>query len=395
MDNTQEQFDATFFSDPFPTFAKLRRHAPVQKIDDVYGRGAGWLVTRFDDVLTVLKDPRFVLAVEDQRPTSGSLMRVYPNLTGTDGPYHRRLRRAVSKGFTPRFVEGLRPRVKRLAHELIDEIEAADGREFDFIGAFAFPLPIDVISYMLGLPTSDREKLRAWSEIIFDDLGGDTSQHPEEMAEFVIYLKGLFERKRTNPEDDLISALVRVEEGEDALSEEELIGMVTVLIFAGHETTKNLLGNGVLALLTHPEQLAKLRAQPELMPGAVEELLRLESPSTMVIPRYATEDIMLGEHLIRAGEMVVPSPSSANRDEAQFTDPETLDIARQLNKHIAFGQGVHYCLGAPLARLEAQEALAALLERFPELTLNADPENLTWRANPALRGLSALPLRYG
>ena len=283
MDTTQP-FDATFFKDPFPAFAKLRQHAPVQKVN-VYGQ-EGWLVTRFEDALTVLKDPRFVLAVEDQRPPEGPIFRVFPQLLNTDGLDHRRLRKMVSKGFTPRFIEGLRPGVRRRAHELIDEIEASGGA-FDFIGAFAFPLPIDVISDMLGLPVSDRSRLRAWSEALFDDLDNFTltSKHPEEMAEFMDYLKGLFEHKRTNPGDDLISALVRAEEGEDTLSEEELIGMVTMLIFAGHETTTNLLGNGMLALLTHPAQLAKLRAQPELMPSAVEELLRLETPVTMAAPR--------------------------------------------------------------------------------------------------------------
>ena len=210
---------------------------------------------------------------------------------------------------------------------------------------------------------------------------------------FVDYLRELFEHKRTNPGDDLISALVRSEEGEDTPSEEELIEMLTLLLFAGHETVMNLLSNSVVALLSYPAQLAKLRAQPELAPLVVEELLRLEGPVTIVARRYAAENIQLGEQLIRAGETVLLAPASANHDEAHFT-LDDVGIARELNKYLAFAHSVHYCLGAPLARLEAQEALTALLERFPKLTLGADTESLARRVNPT-RGLRTLPLRYG
>ena len=383
MDATQP-FDATFFT-PFPTFAKLRQHAPAQRVN-TYGRD-GWLVTRFGDAVSVLKDPRFV-----PKPPSGALLHTFPQLLNTEGLDHRRLCRAVSKGFTPRFTARLGSRARRRAHELIDEIEASQGREFDLIEAFVFPLPMDVVSDILGLPTSGRGWRRVWSTALFG-LSALATSAQEEVTMFVDYLRELFEHKRTNPGDDLISALVRSEEGEDTPSEEELIEMLTLLLFAGHETVMNLLSNSVVALLSYPAQLAKLRAQPELAPLVVEELLRLEGPVTIVARRYAAENIQLGEQLIHAGETVLLAPASANHDEAHFT-LDDVGIARELNKYLAFAHSVHYCLGAPLARLEAQEALAALLERFPKLTLGADTESLARRVNPT-RGLRTLPLRYG
>ena len=396
-------FGAGFSGDSFAAFAQLRQQAPVFKFS-VYEHDA-WLITRFEDVVAVLKDARFGLSPTRQLKLSedaANAANVGPldgtsHLLSTDGLDHRRLRNLVSKGFTPKFVEGLRPQVRSLAQELIDAIEASGSREFDLIDSFAFPLPINVISGMLGLPLEDREKFRAWSDSMFRAVGVTADEQLDntaEMTAFTDYLLGLFELKRREPGDDLVSALVRAEDAGDTLSEQELISMVALLIFAGHETTVNLLGNGMLALLTHPAELAKLRAQPDLLGSAVEELLRLEGPVTLTAPRFALEDLTLGGQQIRAGEMVMAALSSANRDETQFTDPDELDIARKLNKHIAFGQGVHYCLGAPLARMEAEEALGALLERFPDLSLNAAPDTLTWRVNPQLRGLEALPLRY-
>lgn len=394
--------DASFFGDS-AAFAQLRQQAPVYKFR-VYEHDA-WLITRFEDIVAVLKDPRFGLGatrqlkLSEDAASSASVgpLDGTPHLLSTDGLDHRRLRSLVSKGFTPKFVEGLRPQVQSLARELIDAIEASGDREFDLIDSFAFPLPINVISGMLGLPLEDREKFREWSDSMFKAVGVTADRQLDntaEMAAFTDYLLGLFELKRRSPGDDLVSALVRAEDAGDTLSEQELISMVALLIFAGHETTANLLGNGLLALLTHPAELAKLRAQPDLLGSAVEELLRLEGPVTLTAPRFALEDLTLSGQQIRAGEMVMAALSSANHDETQFTDPDELDIARGLNKHIAFGQGVHYCLGAPLARMEMEEALKMLLERFPDLALNTAPDALTWRVNPQLRGLEALPLRY-
>lgn len=389
-------FTPEYFANPFPALAHLRQDAPISKIK-VGGRDT-WLVTRFDDAVAVLKDDRFSLrptgAAERRSVGVGGPLGSSPHLLSTDGLDHRRLRDLVGKGFTPRFVEGLRPQIEGIAQRLLDAIEASGARTFDFIEAFAFPLPIDVIMGMLGLPPADRTKFRHWSDAIFSTIGSPDADSQADMDAFVAYLSGLFEEKRQHPGDDLISALVLNDGADDALSHEELIAMVMLLIFAGHETTVNLLGNGLLALLTRPEVLARLRAEPELMPSAVEELLRLEGPVTMPGPRFATEDVTLDGHTILAGESVLVALASANRDESRFKDPDELDIARELNKHLAFGQGVHYCLGAPLARLEAQVALAAVLDRFPNLALDADPAALAWRANPALRGLQTLPLRY-
>ena len=393
-------FGASASGDSFAAFAQLRQQAPVFKFR-AYEHDA-WLVTRFEDVVAVLKDARFGVSpnrhlnVSEGATNLGPLDET-PNLLSTDGLDHRRLRNLVSKSFTPKFVEGLRPQVQSLARELIDAIEASGSREFDLVDSFAFPLPINVISGMLGLPLEDREKFREWSDSMFRAVGVTADQqfdNTAEMAAFTNYLLELVELKRRQPGNDLVSALVRAEDKGDTLDEQELISMVALLIFAGHETTVNLLSNGMLALLTHPAELAKLRAQPDLLGSAVEELLRLEGPVTLTAPRFALEDLTLGGQQIRAGEMVMAALSSANHDEAQFTDPDELNIARKLNKHIAFGQGVHYCLGAPLAWMEAEEALRALLERFPDLSLNADPDTLPWRVNPQLRGLEALPLKY-
>ncbi|WP_102124752.1 cytochrome P450 [Deinococcus planocerae] len=333
-----------------------------------------WLIARFDDAVSALKDQNLALGQfwEGVPEVGGNVQAAFPNVLNTDGLDHRRLRALVSEGFTPRFVESLRPRVRHLAHELIDAIEATGGRGFDLMEAFAAPLPIRVISDMLGLPAGDHERLRVWADQLTDDIGQRMSGYPESMEAFKAYLRALFEHQRARPGDDLVSAMVRAGEGGDALSERELIGMTSLLIFAGHETTVRLIGSGMLALLRRPDAVAELRARPELLAPAVEELLRLEGPATMTSPRSALADVRLSDCTVRAGELVV-ALASANRDETQFAGPDELHIARGLNRHLAFSRGVHSSLWAPLARLEVQEVIGALLERFPHLALNIDP----------------------
>jgi cytochrome P450 len=269
--------------------------------------------------------------------------------------------------------------------------------EMDLIDDYAFPLPITVIAELLGVPAEDRNKFREWSNAA---VSGDTTQEYLEkillphMQAFTDYLRAMFEEKRKNPKDDLISGLVRAEEAGDTLSEDELLGMVFLLLIAGHETTVNLIGNGVLALLQHPDQLQKLRDDPSLIKPAIEELLRYDGPVETSTERFAREDIAIGGTVIPKGEMVMVVLASADHDPERFTAPDALDITRAHNRHLAFGKGIHFCLGAPLARMEGQIAIGTLLRRMPELRLADPPESLTWRPGMVLRGLKGLPVEF-
>jgi cytochrome P450 len=261
----------------------------------------------------------------------------------------------------------------------------------DLIHDYAYPLPINVISDMLGVPRGNREQIRQWSQAVATE--GANRDEPLLRA-FSNYIAELVAEKRQNPQDDLISKLVLAETEGDRLSEPELLSMVGLLIFAGHETTSNLIGNGTLVLLDHPQQLAKLRADMSLIPSMVEELLRFSGPVLTPAPRFATEECELGGQHIGRGDIIVTALASANRDETQFSQPEELDIARSLNRHIAFGQGIHVCLGAPLARLEGDIAFTTLLRRMPNLRLKVQRESLTWRGSFSLRGLNSLPVAF-
>ena len=311
----------------------------------------------------------------------------------TDPPDHTRLRGLISKAFTPRMIEQLRPRIQQVADELLDAVQGWN--QMDLIADFAFPLPITIISEMLGIPVADRERFRTWSQTMTTGAAGS---EPEKalaaMEAFVQYIKTVLLEKRIHPDDDLTSSLVQAEERGDCLSETEFISTIFLLIVAGHETTVNLIGNGTLALLQHPEQMSLLRANPSLVPSAIEELLRYAAPVNMSSPRWASEDIPLHDQVIRKGEVVFVSLIGANTDPRWFPDPEVLNIARQSNYHLAFGKGIHYCLGAPLARLEGQIALDTLLRRLPHLKLASDPEQLTWTQDFILRDLTALPVRF-
>jgi cytochrome P450 len=396
-------FDPAFKADPYPTYSELRSSAPVHRITLPDGRDV-WLVTRHEDVLAVFKDERFVknwrkvLTPEQlaQIPPIPEVMEpLSANMLDTDPPDHRRLRALVSKAFTPRLIEHMRPRVQEIADTLLDAVQ--DRGEMDLIDDYAFPLPITVIAELLGVPAEDRNSFREWSDAA---VSGDTSrEHLEKvlipnMQAFIDYLRQMFEEKRRNPAEDLISALVRAEEAGDQLSEDELLGMVFLLLVAGHETTVNLIGNGVLALLQHPDQLEKLRADPSLIRDAVEELLRFDGPVETSTERFAREDVRIGETVIPRGEMVLVVIAAADRDPDRFPDPDALDITRSDNKHLAFGKGIHHCLGAPLARMEGQIAISTLLRRMPELRLKGSPESLSWRPGMVLRGLQGLPVEF-
>ena len=384
----------------------MRGHDPVFRQPGIDGETPIWFVTRYDDVVAVLldderfaRDPMLALSTEERAALDAGLpeilRHVNDHMLEKDGDDHRRLRRLVTKAFTPRMVEALRPRIQAIADELLDRVEARG--EMDLVEELAFPLPIIVIAELLGVPASDRDRFRVWSDaIVTPALSPDqVARFGGLMEEFVGYLRALFDERRRAPGEDLISALVSVEEGGDTLTESELSSMVALLVVAGHETTVSLIGNATLALLTHPEQRAELEHEPTLLPRAIEELVRWDGPVERALTRWATVDVELAGQTIRRGEAVVAVLGSADRDPARFADPDVLDLdAERDAKHVGFGRGSHYCLGAPLARLEAEIALATLLRRLPGLRLAVPPAELRWRAVPLFRSLAALPVAW-
>ena len=312
------------------------------------------------------------------------------SMISVDEPDHRRLRGLVSKAFTPKYIESLRPSIQHIADELLDKVQ--DKGRMDMVHDYAYPLPITVISDMLGVPNQMRDQIRQWSLGL---VGGEVNEGRfQRVRAFSDYIVELVEEKRRHPGEDLTSQLIQLEDEGDRLDESELLSMVGLLIFAGHETTSNLIGIGTLTLLVHPDQLARLKADASLIPSAVEELLRFNGPVLMPAPRFVTEDTELSGQQLKKGDMVMVVLASADRDERQFTNPDELDIARSLNRHIAFGQGIHICLGAPLARLEGDIAFTTLLRRMPNLQLAVPREEVKWRDNSHLRGLRSLPIKF-
>jgi cytochrome P450 len=317
------------------------------------------------------------------------------HMLNSDPPDHTRLRKLVTKAFTARRVAGLRPRVEEITGSLLDAIEArtaAGEATVDLIEAFAFPLPVTVICELLGIPAEDRDRFRQWSNAIVASEGEPGGFRAAGAAMFR-YFTELVAAKRVQPADDMVSALVEARDSGDSLDERELIAMLFLLLVAGHETTTNLLATGTLALLMNPAELARLRADPSMLPGAVEELLRYSNPLNHATDRFALEPVEIGGVTIPAREWVLCVTSSANRDPGRFGDPDRLDVGRDAGGHVAFGHGIHYCLGAPLARLEGEVAFGALLDRFPGLSLAADPSSLRWRPSSLIHGLETLPVR--
>jgi len=395
-------FDPAVRLDPYPVYAAMRAQAPAQRVPLPGGRSL-WMVTRYADVELALRDPRLGKDMrravpQDQRlPLPDVARPLVEHLLSIDPPDHTRLRALVAQAFTPRLVEGQRERVQRIADELLDAV--APRGSMDLIDEYAFPLPIRVITHLLGVPETDADRFRGWSSTVVSvelvNLGTELREDLlTAIGAFREYLLALFERKRREPGDDLVSGLVRAEDERGALTEDELVALVFLLLVAGHETTVNLIGNGVLALLRHPDQLALVRDDPALLGPAVEELLRYDGPVETSTMRYALEDVQIAGQVIPRGDSVLVVLGSANRDEARFPDPDRLDVTRRDHRHLAFGKGIHYCLGAPLARLEGTIAIGTLLRRFPTLKVAADPATLEIRPSFLIRGLAALPVAW-
>jgi len=395
--------DAKFKANPFPFYAQLRAEAPVFPVTLPRPRKQrAWLVTCYDDVLSVLKDERF--AKDPHNAMSPEQLKKSPrmppmfkalerNLLGLDDPDHTRLRVLVHKAFTPRLIEQMRDQIQVLTNELLNTAELKGS--MDMIADFALPLPLIMIGRILGVPAEDNPKFHRWTRTF---VSAGTNRNPivliPSIMSFMSYLKKQIKERYAHPKDDLITALVQAKEGSDALTEDEILAMIFLLLSAGHETTVNLIGSGTLALLEHPDQLAMLRSEPAHIKNATEELLRFVCPAETATQRYAREDITIAGTTIPCGELVLAVIGSANRDVHYFDNPDALDVTRTNNKHLAFGQGVHYCLGAPLTRLEGQIAINTLVQRMPNLRLSVAPDQLQWRGSFILRGLEALPVSF-
>ncbi len=390
--------DPTFKADPYAFYAQAREAGPV--LESRLPNGVTiYLVTRYADVQAGLKDARLVKNIRNARKPGllGDLaLRALgnnSNMLKADPPEHTRLRALAHAAFTPKYVASLRGHIQELANQLVDKVQ--DRGRMDLIADFAFPLPITVICEMLGVPTEDNARFRRWSgQLIASGLLSSERPRPTRaLLGLVQYVRALIARRRRNPQDDLISKLIHVDEGGDRFEPAELVGTILVLLVAGHETTVNLIGSGMLALLQHPEQMELLKREPKRIKPAVEELLRFVNP-VQFVNRYAAEDLEIGGVTVAKGSHLALVVAAANHDPAYAPDPEQLDMRRGDTQHVAFGQGIHYCLGAPLARLEGEIAFTTLLTRLPHLRLAVAPEALEWRASAELRGLSALPVTF-
>ncbi|MEU5527633.1 cytochrome P450 [Micromonospora chersina] len=387
-------FNAPVRLDLDARYAELREQ-PLVRVQLPYGEPA-WLATRHADVKTVLGDPRFSRAASVGRDEPRNTQRQQETgILSMDPPEHTRLRRLVAKAFTARRVEELRPRTRAVADELVDGLLAA-GPPADLVAHLATPLPIRVICDLLGVPVSDQDRFHTWSEAIVSTTSLDPGLAQEYIDNLLAYMGGLVAQRRVEPADDLLSAMVRArDEHADRLTEEEMVTLAAGLLAAGHETTVTQIPNMVYVLLTTPGAWDTLRERPELVPVAVEELMRfIPLGATAAFPRYATEDVELGGVLVRAGEPVVVNIAAANRDDAVFTDADRLDLTRQVNPHLGFGHGVHHCVGAQLARMELRVVLETLLDRAPGLRLAVPVEELTWKSGLLVRGLQAMPVAW-
>src|SRR6267143_513520 len=388
--------DPEFLAEPYPTYHRLRAEDPVH-----HSPLGFWVLTRYEDVSAVLRDPRFIkepLAALVAARFGAEVPRgVGLSMLDRDPPDHTRLRGLVSKAFTPRVVEGLRPRIQQIVDGLLDG--AAARGSMDLIEEFAYPIPVAVICEMLGVPVEDHEQFKGWSLDIARGLdlimaGPDSELGQRSVAarhRLAEYFRGLIAQRRAAPRGDMLSGLIAAEEAGDKLNETELLATCILLLIAGHETTVNLIGNGTLALLRHRDQLRRLQQDPTLIGSAIEELLRYDGPVQRTA-RIPSEDVTIGGRTIARGEMVMPFIGAADRDPVQFAEPDRLDIGRADNRHIAFGWGIHFCLGAPLARIEGQIAINTLIKKWPKLALATDrPE---YRQSLTLRGLKALPVSF-
>ena len=393
--------DPAFVADPYPTWDRIREDDPVHWSE----KHRSWFLTRHADVEAFFHEPGF--SADKGQAAKGAGFRGERSFRsiGSDPPEHTVVRQLAQRGFTARETDALKPRIEAMVDRLLDRISSTFSRSaahsaadrekvrrgegtFDLIRDFAYPLPITVIAELFGVPEADRPLFSAWSRQMAEGMDHFYSGMDSGWADMGAYIAGLIEERQRHPGDDLISRMLEAE-GDDALTATEVTSLCTLLVFAGHETTTNLIGNGLLALLRSPEQLDALRkADGAGLRTAIEELLRFDSPA-QIINRAVRSDTVIGDSTLRAGDSVVAALGAANRDPARFSEPHLLDIARHPSPHLAFGQGVHFCLGAALSRREAQLALPALLDRFPDLRLAGEP---VWRPTAVLRGLESLLL---
>jgi cytochrome P450 len=411
----------------YDTYASLREQERVARVRlgvpkpqggetpgrEFFGSGPAWFVTRYDDIIDSLLDHRFTVDLarsiqtpEGARPEAPEELRpIARSIISLDPPDHTRIRKLVQPSFTGRGMEAMHPKIQATVDDLLDRVEAeaagrgetTPNRHMHLISQFAYPFPVTVISDLLGIPQEDRQRIKGWTEYLLQvDRRSDAafdSQVRDGLRDFVAYLKDLFASKRAHPGDDMISRMVLIEDEGDKLTEEEAIATVFLMYLAGHVTTVNLIGNGVVALLTHPEQLAKLQADPDLTKNAVEEILRFWGPVDFLARRTATEDMEVAGTLVRKGDEVGFGLAGANHDPRRFTNPDTFDITRpDANRHIAFGKGIHVCLGAPLARIEGRVALETIVRRYPHLRLDGSAADLQWGA--LFRGFRQIPLLF-
>ncbi|OII60431.1 cytochrome [Streptomyces sp. CC53] len=388
------EFGPEFNADPYPFYDRMRARGPVHEVCDRAGNRF-WLIVGHAEAKKALTDPRLSKSAETVGMTLLDEEVIGRHMLGLDPPDHTRLRRLVAREFTGRRMDALRPRIQDVADGLLDGMAAEPGRRADLVGAFAFPLPITVICELLGVPTADRDRFRDWSNEVVAPTGPDTEKAA--VHGLAAYLDALIEDKRRSAADDLLSALLRTsDEDGDRLSATELRAMAYLLLVAGHETTVNLISNGVRALLTHPDQLDVLWDDFGLLDGAIEEMLRYDGPVETATYRFTREPVPLGGTVIPAGRAVLVGLAAGDRDPGKYPDPDRFDIRRDPAGHLAFGHGIHFCLGAPLARLEARIALRSLLERFPGLALDPDPSGapLDWLPGLLMRGVRRLPVRW-
>ncbi|WP_270608152.1 cytochrome P450 family protein [Bacillus mobilis] len=392
---------AQFKEDAYEIYKESRKMQPILFVNEVE-LGKEWLITRYEDALPLLKDNRLKKDMTNVFPQDTTNMylsvdnsdHLTTHMLNSDPPNHSRLRSLVQKAFTPKMIAQLDERIQRIADDLISEIERKG--TLNLVDDYSFPLPIIVISEMLGIPKEDQAKFRIWSHAVIasPETPEEIKETEKQLSEFITYLQYIVDVKRKDPKEDLVSALILAENEGHKLSAPELYSMIMLLIVAGHETTVNLITNTVLALLENPNQLQLLKDNPKLIDSAIEEGLRYYSPVEVTTARWASEPFRIHEQTIQKGDMVVIALASANRDETVFENPEVFDITRENNRHIAFGHGSHFCLGAPLARLEAKIAITTLFNRMPELQIKGNREDIKWQGNYLMRSLEELPLTF-
>ena len=379
----------------YERYDEMRVHGPIIYQDGtMYVLGYPEARQILGDAKRFVKDINNTLPLDQRQPAESSndmFSLLYNNMLGTDQPDHTRLRGLVSKAFTNRQIQSMEPRIQQIADELIDEFESQ--QTADLIEVFAFPLPIIVICELLGVPIEDRNRFKDWSHA-FIGIADDQLSYVQLLSEFVAYIGDMIALRRTNPQDDLISALVHAEEEGERLTEQELYSMIALLIVAGHETTVNLIGNGMAALLQNRDQLALLQQRPELIDNAIEEFLRYEGPVEFTTTRYAAEDVQISDTIIKRGTPVTIILAAANRDPAAFKNPIELDVTRDAHQHLGFSYGVHYCVGAPLARMEAKIAFNTLLNRLPHIRLKNQNESLIYNTGSIVHGLKQLTVAW-